>query len=73
MVISCNRCGTIYNKCTVSRCPACNIKEIKDEKYHNSEIRSYMFGQIGEKRKNVNSYRASEVSKYERQSGKKVF
>lgn len=32
-----------------------------------------MFGQIGEKRKNVNSYRASEVSKYERQSGKKVF
>lgn len=77
MIVSCLKCGSRYNAQTVERCPACHPTKGKQAgriaREDRGEIRSFMRASIGEKRKLVNSFRKSEVTKWEREHGKQIY
>lgn len=76
MIEDCAKCGTKFNNETVGRCPACSTKKKKRGKNRStkfSDIGRFRRDQINEKKQVVNSFRRCEVTRYESQTGKKVF
>lgn len=76
MIEDCKSCGTKFNNETVGRCPACNTTKRRHGKNRSgkfSGIDDFRRSQIAEKKQVVNSFRRCEVTRYESQTGKKVF
>jgi hypothetical protein len=73
MIKECDDCDTKFNTNTVKTCPSCHVwgKPIRSSKKR--EVFDYIRDDIKNKRRQVRSYRSSEVSKYERQTGKRVY
>ena len=75
MIITCENCGTSFNNQTAKRCPARmpRKKSNRNRSRKFSGIGQFMREQIREKKAVVNSFRRAEVTRYETQTGKKIF
>ena len=71
MIQKCDKCWTSYNPQTIDHCPGCGLKKVKKEK--STEALDFMRSEIAVKKRLVNSTRASDVSKAEREKGIQVY